>query len=281
MILDDIQFKMKSFSRSQKKIAQFILQNPTTTAFLTAQQMAERVGVSEATVIRFADALGLKNFPSLKTALQETVEHRLLSTERLESHRASGKGANLVQNVITRDFGKASHPLNLLKDASIIGLARAICAAPALYLIGHRSAKALVEYLKAYLSWFFPQVTALSGDGLVEALALAPSKSLVIGISFPRYTQLTIDCLHLAHQRGFSTAAITDSPQSPLAAKAKYLLAVPCSHFAFIDSFAVPICALNALLLQVTECLGPTAQHRLEQLEAIWEESKIYYEPHR
>ena len=65
-ILEELRRSFSTLSRSQKKIATYILENPTTVAFMTAQQLAEQSGTSEATVVRFARAVGLEGFPNLK-----------------------------------------------------------------------------------------------------------------------------------------------------------------------------------------------------------------------
>lgn len=276
-ILEELRRSFSTLSRSQKKIATYILENPTTVAFMTAQQLAEQSGTSEATVVRFARAVGLEGFPNLKSKLQSCVEDRLTAAERLESYRTIGKKANLVQNVISQDLDKETLPYINIEDSSIVALSKVICSAPQVYLIGLRSARALIEYLVAYLSWFLPNIVPLAGDSFTESLGLADKSSLVLGISFPRYTQLTIDCLSFAHDQGFLTASITDSEKSPLAKVSDYHLFVPCSHLAFIDSLVLPMCAINALLLQIVECLGGEAQERLLHLEALWKRAGTYH----
>ncbi|MDD4364245.1 MAG: MurR/RpiR family transcriptional regulator, partial [Synergistales bacterium] len=81
--------------------------------------------------------------------------------------------------------------------------------------------------------------------------------------------------------QGLATAAITDSLSSPLAEVADYTVTVPSSQISYIDSFVIPIGLLNALLLRVTDRLGLRASERLERLEAVWAEAKIYQETAR
>ena len=57
-ILHTIQHDLGSFSKGQKRIAAFILENFDRAAFLTASKLGQEVGVSESTVVRFAAELG-------------------------------------------------------------------------------------------------------------------------------------------------------------------------------------------------------------------------------
>jgi DNA-binding MurR/RpiR family transcriptional regulator len=55
--------KFNSMSKSHKKIAAFVLEQYENAAFMTAAKLAKAVNVSEATVVRFAYALGYEGYP--------------------------------------------------------------------------------------------------------------------------------------------------------------------------------------------------------------------------
>ena len=68
-----------TFSKGQRRIAEYILNSYDDAAFMTAAKLGERVGVSESTVVRFAYKLGLDCYPALQEALQDLIRHRLTS----------------------------------------------------------------------------------------------------------------------------------------------------------------------------------------------------------
>ena len=57
-ILAVIQENAPTFSKGQRKIANFILESYDKAAFMTASRLGKKVGVSESTVVRFASELG-------------------------------------------------------------------------------------------------------------------------------------------------------------------------------------------------------------------------------
>ena len=72
------------FSKGQRVIAKYILNNYDKAAFMTAGKLGRIVGVSESTVVRFAAELGYDGYPSMRKALQEMIRHRLTSVQRIE-----------------------------------------------------------------------------------------------------------------------------------------------------------------------------------------------------
>ena len=65
-ILSLLKENMSGFSKGQKRIAQYILESYDKAAFMTANKLAQMVGVSESTVVRFAVDLGFDGFPSMQ-----------------------------------------------------------------------------------------------------------------------------------------------------------------------------------------------------------------------
>ena len=84
-ILHMIESSMPTFSKGQKRIAEYILQNSDKAAFMTASKLGKRSGVSESTVVRFASELGYDGYPSMQRALQEMIRSRLTSTQRIQA----------------------------------------------------------------------------------------------------------------------------------------------------------------------------------------------------
>ena len=71
------------FSKSQKLIADYILENYDKAAFMTAAKLGTTVGVSESTVVRFADSLGYKGYRELQNDLQELIKNKLTTVQRI------------------------------------------------------------------------------------------------------------------------------------------------------------------------------------------------------
>ena len=93
-LLHEIESKMNSFSKGQKKIASFIINHYDKAAYMTAIKLGNEIGVSESTVVRFAEQLGFDGYPELRKKIQSTVRTRLTSIQRIEvtNNRLGEKG---------------------------------------------------------------------------------------------------------------------------------------------------------------------------------------------
>ena len=98
-ILHNIEKNMSSFSKGQKLIARFILENYDKAAFMTASKLGKTVQVSESTVVRFATQLGYDGYPSMQRALQEMIRGKLTGVKTLP-----------VRPCVSRELGMGLHP---------------------------------------------------------------------------------------------------------------------------------------------------------------------------
>ena len=83
-VLQTIRAGMDTFSKGQKRIAAFILDNYDRAAFMTAARLGETASVSESTVVRFAAQLGYDGYPEMQKALQELIRGKLTSIQRIQ-----------------------------------------------------------------------------------------------------------------------------------------------------------------------------------------------------
>lgn len=273
-----IKDNLDNLPAAQKNVAYYMLRNREKSIFMTAAELGQNSGSSEASAIRLAGTLGYANFPDFIKSLQQEAQDQLSTLGRLQLHKLIPYEGGYVANIIARDLELTKNGFSADKenDNAIRRLAAGICEADAVYLIGLRSARSLVIYMEYYLSWFFPKIFTPSYENICNYLTAAPKRSLNIGISFPRYTRQTVEALAFAKNSGFKTAAITDSMDSPLVKESEISIIAPCSHIAHIDSLLIPLGLINALLIQVAEHLGPKALSRLEELEEIWKKRDIY-----
>ncbi len=268
---------MNSLPPAQRSIALYMLSNREKSIFMTAAELAHSSGSSEASAVRLASTLGYDSFPNFIKSLQREAQRQLSTIGRLQLHDIPDQGS-YIASVISRDLALAQECMaaDENNDAALKRLAKEICESDAVYLIGFRSTRCLVQHLEYYLSWFLPKIFIAPYDTVENYFIAAPKHSLAVGISFPRYTRHTLKCLAFAKRSGFRTAAITDSLKSPLVREADITVTAPCTHIAHIDSLLIPLGLINALLIQVAEYLGPAAYKRLEELETIWENRDVY-----
>lgn len=278
MLLNRIKEKLPQLTNSQRKIATYILQNAQDVAFMTAGQIGQKVGLSESTVVRLATTLGFRGFPEMKIAIKNVVVERLSTLERLEDYgEETDEGiSKLCFHALKDDHDTLARTMTEIMTQNIEELAKKIVQADQIFVVGHLSSKALAYFLWYYLSWFFPNAHLFEMTLANEKFVNATDKSLVIGISFPRYTRWTVETLRFAKESGIQTASITSDYSGPLAMYSDTIITVPWKPLSFIDSFTAPMSILNCIILATAKVMGPEAHDKLKKLEKMWENNDVY-----
>ncbi len=277
-LLKTIQTSFYSLSKGQKIIAQYLINNYDKAAFLTAAKLGEIVGVSESTVVRFANAIGFLGYPDLQKQLQEMVKTKLTTVQRIEMSNDYNSDESILKNILKADMDNIHMTLEGIDQDSFDEVARSITEADSIYIIGLRSSTALAEFFGFYLNWVRDNVHVVTytlGD-IFEQLFRVEENDLVIGIGFPRYSSRTIMALEYCKLKGAKVVAVTDSLLSPLCNNADYSIIAKSKMESFVDSIVAPMSVLNALIVAVGMKDKKKLQSSFESLEDIWDRFNIY-----
>lgn len=277
-IIDD---KMGDLSKGQKRIANFLKDHYDKAVYLTASRLGEIAGVSESTVVRFAIELGFDGYPKLQEALQELVKNELTASQRMKvsSDRIVRSDKHIFKSVLESDAARIANTLDTINQRDFDEAVDYIINAKRVYIVGGRSSSALSNFLDFYLNLMRDDVINASTGVVTETfehIFRIKEGDLLIGISFPRYSNKTVKAVEYAHGRGARTIAITDSTQSPLAKDANICLTARSDMLSFIDSLVAPLSLINALLVAVSLKCENNIAEGLDKLEDLWGEYRIY-----
>jgi len=275
-ILDRI--RARSLTGKKLQVAKYIMDNVVEASFLTAAQLAEKVQVSEPTVIRLAADLGYAGYPGLKYALREKVQAQLTTVQRLRgSRRRNSAKTPSIQSLIT-ETGNLDSLLHSVDVRALRKVVKRLVAADKVIVVGYKMASILAEYFRMSLKKSIDNTVAVTRatGSFQEELAFAGSSSIVIGITFPRYTQAVVRDFQQAREQGICTVAITDSELSPLVEHADHYLLAPCSAVSYIDAFAAPIGLLCAIATEVSIATQDELTERLAKIEELWKANEVF-----
>ena len=267
------------FSKGQRVIAKYILNNYDKAAFMTAGKLGRIVGVSESTVVRFAAELGYDGYPSMRKALQEMIRNRLTSVQRIEVAKSMIDDTDLVKSIIGSDMQNLQATLELLEHDSFNKLVDSIVEAKNIYIVGMRTSTSLATVLGLYLNLLRDNVNVVhdtAASEIYEQIIRISTGDLFIGISFPRYSSHTVDAMQFAKKMGAKTAAITDSSASPLNGIADVCLHAKSDMVSFLDSLVAPMSLINAIIVAVGIRNKERVSETFERLEKIWSEHDVY-----
>lgn len=278
-VLHTIQRSIPELSKGQKRIAAYILSDYDKAAFMTASKLGKLVGVSESTVVRFASQLGYDGYPAMQRALQEIVRSKLTSIQRIQASNDTLFSADVVTSVLHRDMDTIRQAIEGIDRAALETVVDKLMSARHIYILGVRSSSFLAGYLHFYLHLIFEDVTLVTtnsaGDILESILRIGPGDVLV-GISFPRYSQSTVKGVRYAHDRGADVVSITDSELSPLYPLSSVALMARSDMISFVDSLVAPFSLLNALIVAAGHRKNADIAQIFDRLESIWDEYGVF-----
>lgn len=279
-ILSLIQQQMSTFSKGQRLIANYILNSYDKAAFMTANKLGKTVAVSESTVVRFAAELGFSGYPSMQKALQEMIRNKLTSIQRMEVSNDLIGSQDILSMVMQSDMEKIQITMEQANRQSFNDSVQAIVNAKRLYVLGIRSSSSLSGFLSFYFRLIFDNVIHVDeATTIFEQIGRIGADDVLIGISFPRYSQRTAKALSFARAQGATIIAITDSEESPVARSAHHLLLAQSDMASFVDSLVAPLSMINALLVSVARQRVEEVAKTLENLEKIWTEDAVFVNP--
>ena len=262
---------MGGFSKGQKRIAAYILENYDKAAFMTASRLGILAGVSESTVVRFASELGYDGYPSMQRALQDMIRSRLTSTQRIQA--AGDMYQNVLPAVIQSDIDKLRQMLGRSNQSEFDKVVDKIISSRHVYILGVRSSSFVAGYLHFYMHLLSENVTLIqsnaAGEMFEQMLRMGPG-DVLIAISFPRYSKVTINTVKFARDRGAEIIAITDNEMSPVYQLSSAALLAPCEMISFVDSMVAPLSLINALLVALSNRAGADVSSTFAELEDIW-----------
>ena len=203
-------------SASDKKIIQYIIDNPVTISGLSIEMLSNKTGTSYATVVRFCKKMGFDGFKDLKKHLMEELQEDYCTyaneyVEHSKTFQQIKREINDLYMKIHRDC-QANITAEVFESA-----AEAIIKAPEIYFIGQGTSSVSARY--AYLKFLQLNLTCANDSDVTiikTKTAFLKKNSVLFAISSSGRTKPIIEAAMTAQQAGAIVISVTDFYTSPL-----------------------------------------------------------------
>jgi DNA-binding MurR/RpiR family transcriptional regulator len=246
-----IRARFDDFSRSQKDVAQYIVDHLDEAAFQTAEELARRASTSSSTVVRFSQALGFEGFPELQQAARDEYRRR---------PNNSGAAAVAVAPLFSLDHTEfesalASDHVNVEETArklsrnAVEAAIDAIVKAEKVVIAGTDQMAFFASYMRHLLMLLDlrAEIVASPSQEALGRLSRIDERTLVVGLSAGRPHPLITRTMKLARHRKAPTLAITDATLSEVAKLARIKLYYSSNTPAFVRSHTALLSIIQAL----------------------------------
>ncbi len=265
-----------------QKAARFMVEHPEEIGLNSMRGVAREAGVKPATITRLTKTLGFPEYESLREPFRQRLRTRSPEfAAKFQSVQRRGEAGDRsiladlrAQEMANIEFSLSDENLPIMEDA-----AQTMHDSRRVYVLGLRGAHA-PAFLFHYAYQLFQENSQLldtsAGIFADQLRGIGASDSLLV-VSFPPYTQLTIDAVEYAAEAGAQIIAVTDSVISPAANAAAHTIVTKNQSPSFYHSFTGALAVTQALItMLVTKAGGDAvkiveeAEKQLSRISAYW-----------
>jgi DNA-binding MurR/RpiR family transcriptional regulator len=250
-----IQARFDEFSRSQKDVAQYIVDHLDEVAFQTAEELARRANTSSSTVVRFSQALGFEGFPELQGQARDEYRRRVAAglTGAVNGNGVAEPLFSLDQNefetAVAADHVNVEETARKISRSEVEAAIDAIAGARRVLIAGTDQMAFFASYLRHLLMLLDLQadIVASPSQEALSRLGRIDEETVVVGLSAGRPHPLVVRAMKLARHRKAGTVAITDATLSEVAKLAQIRLYYSSNSPAYVRSHAALLSMIQAL----------------------------------
>jgi DNA-binding MurR/RpiR family transcriptional regulator len=254
IVYDYLKNNYEQLTTSQKMIGEYVLENYREVAFMSAIELAEKVNVSDATIIRFSRSVGFHGFTEFRNYLKDSILNFDPPHIRLmKNYDTLSQDNNAVMDVGKTDLKNLEHFL-LNLDAKKIDLAvDTISQAHTIYMFGTRNSGIIVDFLSFHLRRMGYKIIQITQSGAVthEKIINITDNDLLITCSLPRYSKPTYQATVYAKSKNAKVMTITDHNISAISAKSDIVFALEIENSSYFNSHVVPMELCNILIMSL------------------------------
>ena len=272
--LEEINGMYETLSPVQKRIADYIFTYPEEVCFQSLKELAEALGVTEVTVLRFTKKIGLNNFVDMKKRMKEYLQMRL-NQEDAPVRRTGHGGGNLFepegdQEQMYRKF--VDNKIQVLKNTytqipvervsnavSILKQARMV------YVVGHELGTSAASYLTRRLLTIGIQAIDLGAVSRAiynNYMTHIGPEDAVIVFSNPGYAKHLVNTVKYLEKKSVPQIVITDKESAPVAAFATVVFTCD-NHDLYFYNSVLGFYSVANLLTYFTAMNDPEETDRL------------------
>jgi DNA-binding MurR/RpiR family transcriptional regulator len=264
-------------TKSEKRIANYLRKNQEESAFLAAGEIADRLGLSEATLVRFARTLGFNSYPAMRTVLQDAFRRRVTHSARLRSRLDDLREAgDIFDRLVVSEIDYLTQSLETIDRQSLNRAVEMIRSRKRIFVFGVGPSVSLVNLMEIRLGRFGWQVIPLTTAGreMLEPLLLMTNQDLLFVICFFDISGALQLILDYANETKCPVIMLTDTLGSIIGDQADVVLSAKRGPVSEFHSLVVPMTIINTLLLAVAQEDQGQVMANLDMLDQMRERLK-------
>ena len=268
-----------NLTKSEKRIANFLRKNQEESAFLSAGEIANRLDLSEATLVRFARSLGFSSYPAMRAVLQDNFRRRVTHSARLRGRLNDLRdGGDIFERLTATEIDFLSQALDSIKREELNNAVEILHEHDRVFVFGLGPSVSLVDLLELRLRRFGREVVPLTSSGreFLEYLTMMEEKDLLFVICFFDQNPALKLVIDYANKVGATIIMLTDTLEAILGDKVDVVLSAKRGPIGEFHSLVVPMTVINALLLSLASMEQEKSMTLLDKLDNLRDQLKAF-----
>ncbi|HOJ87762.1 MAG TPA: MurR/RpiR family transcriptional regulator [Pseudothermotoga sp.] len=268
-----IQKVYSKLTRSQRKVAEFIVDNPSKITLMSADQLAKASGVGEATVIRFARTLGYNGYSDMKEEFQRALVNNLTSSKKVEEGLKTISSESVLEELLKTHHAVFQN-MNLSElTKSLKSAAKIIFEANDVYVFGEGAALVPALELSFWLNRFGKKTWLFNttGRSFFENIVNISKNDVSVGFAYRKINFELRILFSETRKRGGKNILFTDRQLSQLSDLADEMIVTDRGGIGSYRSMAIPVIMSDALLFEFA-AVNEMSLENLRNLEKIRKE---------
>jgi DNA-binding MurR/RpiR family transcriptional regulator len=242
-----------TFSKKERKFADFIIQNFHAAFALPINSLAKNTGVSSASIVRFSQRLGFSGFQQFRSKMVEEVKEEINPEERFKLFIPNGNSIETIVKIAEIEVKNINLTIDGISAASFREFIEKLRKAEGVYTLGIGISSILAR-LAAYLlnqAGLKTHFCQKEEHYFVEKLINLSKKDTILSFSFPPYSKETVTALKFCFERGLTCLSITDKATAPIVKWSHCFLTANTKNILFTNSIGAIVVLLNAIATEI------------------------------
>jgi len=264
-----IKQKLDTFSSTEKRIAAFFLESQNEIAFMSIHNLADKLNVGRATILRFSHKLGFKGFLQLKKELAKNINSNLAPLEKYRVMiEESAIGFNTINLIAENEVSNINYIINNYDKKAFKTAVNILCSAKYVYVIGFD----LTSFLAGITSYLLKRVglksfpVTLGGLSHMDSLANLDPEDVLIAFSLPPYSKQTIDAAKFVKEQKAKVISFTNHSTTPITAHSDVSLLIKTDSKILANSLSGPLVLIYSLIDEIAK---KNKRHSVEVMNKI------------
>jgi len=273
-IEERIRNRYDGLSAKLRAAADYVAGNPVDVASRSLRSVAQTTGISPSTFSRLARALGYADYEALREAGRAAVGRSIVPlterARRLSEPAQPSTGTDMLHAVAQASRANVDCLEQTIEGPHLMEAVDALHRAGTVLLVGSQASAGLIDYLGYQAQWMAANwhVAGSNGTSTAAVLSQLGPGDVVLGMTLTPYSSRTLAALRAARNRGATTIAVTDSPDSPAMEHADHGFVVPVESPNVFFSYSAALALFETFIGLLLRRDGPQAEQRILAMAA-------------